>query len=135
MILPLLYAGMGATAYVTSGKLQEGAAENGMKFQEYAGVETPKLLGGLGLAGLIFGGPVVAAIGAGLALGSLEAHRNVTVVREGIATYIKQQMGPTLPGPTAPQIPPTLPVEPTIWNLPGRMLDALLPSQHAPVPT
>lgn len=132
MILPILYAAMGGTAYVTSGKMQEAAAENGMRFPEYAGVEAPKLLGGLGLAGLIFGGPVVAAIGAGLALGSLEAHRNVTVVREGIAQYLKNQMTPQIPAAPQAQLPgPTPPVEPaTLWNLPGRMLDALLPSQQ-----
>ena len=130
MILPILYGAMGATAYVSSGKLQESAAQNGMQFKETFGVETPKLLGAAGLAGLIFGGPVIAAIGAGLALGSLEAHRNVTVVREGVAAYIKTQMGqPQIPpGQPPAQIPPTPPVSDS--RLPGGLLDWLLPSSQ-----
>lgn len=147
MMLPLLYAAMGGSAYVTSGKLQQGAAENNMQFKEIMGIEQPKFFGGLGLAGLIFGGPLVAAVGAGLLLGSIEANRTIVTVREGVADYLTkeaarqaalQQGGAPqqLPGGATPPLglpgAGTPPANASLWDMPGKFLDWILPGSPAP---
>lgn len=145
MALPLilLYTAMGTTAYVTDGKLQESAAKNGMKFTEYGGVETPKLLGGLGVLGLLFGPPIVAAVGAGLVVGALDANRTVTTVREAVVELANTQMkriaeggggAPTLQIPGPATVPPVRTT--TVWDLPKGILDRMMPSRApTPVPT
>lgn len=139
MALPLiaLYALVGASSYVSSAKVEEAAAKNGMVPPDWS-----KALGGVGLLGMLFGGPILAAVGTGVALGSLEAHRTATTVREGIAGYLDAKMKaaaqptiPQLPGAATPPINPAAQPSASLWSLPGRLLDGMFSTTPTPTPT
>lgn len=134
MALPLIWmlGGMGITGYVTSGQLEKAAAKNNMQVPNWG-----KAIGGIGLLGLLFAPGLVAAIGGGMLLGSIEAHRTSATVREGVAGYLEGKMKELATVPAPAQLPggATPPVQPgaaspkSIWSLPGALLDSMIPGR------
>lgn len=107
------------------------AADPNLMAPTVLGMDTRNFGIGLGLVGLALGGPLVAAAGVGLALGSFMNKQGVSFAKTGMAEVVQAARG-ALPGPVQTDVPSgrlilpasePAPVQPALNNgFPGVLL-------------
>lgn len=119
MHLILLLAVSGVGAWGTTQYLNAKALSEPDLTPKIGGWNANWLLGGLGVAGLIMGGPIVAALGAGVLAGSVISPMIAARTKEGLDNVIAAQRGAAaIAGPTAAQLTagPVNPFAAGLWQ-------------------
>lgn len=106
MHLILLFAVSGVGAWGATQWLNSRALAEPDLTPRVGGMNANWLMGGLGLAGLVLGGPVVAALGAGVLMGSVISPWISARTKEGLDNVIavQRQLGVTAPNAAAPLV-------------------------------
>lgn len=105
----------GGSAWVTHSYLSNKAATEGSTdlVPRIMGYNATTLMGGLGVAALLFGSPMLAAIGVGAAVGSIVTRGTMALAAEAYDAGAQRQLpGPRPPAPAAPGARPTAPGAP-----------------------
>lgn len=95
--------GLASGAYIT----HSGLRDKDLKPTIF-GVNAPVALGAAGLLAAFIGGPLTAAVGVGLALGSVISGYNIAQVKTGMDAVLRKQLTDGGAPSTAPA-PPTVP--------------------------
>lgn len=142
MALPLLMLGLTAAGGIGAGvyvsKMGTEAAD--LKPRIFGVPAVPALgIGGIALA--MFGGPILAPLGVGVAIGAMVAGDGLKRTREGLETYVAQQVsarlstGQPVPLPGGPPAPPALPgPAPSAGKAILDLVSPLVSRPQAPVP-
>ena len=113
MHLILLLAVAGASAWGSSAALGAAAMQQPDLTPRVAGFNANWLMGGLGVAGLILGGPILAAAGAGAIAGALINKMSMARTDAGLQNVLALQQQLQLTDKNAPAVdqgPPTPPL-------------------------
>lgn len=132
----LLLLGTGISALATNAVMYRTAYENPVDLvPKYNDWDLRKVGLGLGVIGLVAGGPIIAAVSTGVLLGTVLSTQSLGVFKDAILNYRQSQGAPQLPGPAAPQIPgPTAPGPGGFWNMANQMARPWAMDQVAPPP-
>lgn len=129
MAAPLLLLGLtGGSAYLSAGYLNQAALEDKNLEPKFMGMDARHVAVIAGVAATLLFGPLIGAVGAGLAAGGLISKSTTEQIKPGIeAILVRAQTGQltqTNPPPEATPVPSTTDLAPPIREGEGGPLNA-----------